>query len=63
MGHIKETQYSQPIQDVKTSYPEYKGGELHAPKDLYWCENCKEINLWSYWQGSLDAEILLVGQD
>ncbi len=23
----------------------------------------KEINLWSYWQGNLDAKIMLVGQD
>ena len=63
MGHIKETQYHQLILNVKASYPKYKDGKLHGPNDLYWCENCKEINLWSYWQGSLDAEILLVGQD
>ncbi len=30
---------------------------------LQWCDECKEINLWTYWQGSLDARILLVGQD
>lgn len=23
----------------------------------------KHINLWSYWQGSLDAKILVIGQD
>lgn len=30
------------------------------------CENCTEINLWSYWEGGishLNAEIVLVGQD
>lgn len=30
------------------------------------CKNCKEVNLWSYWQGGeshLNAELLLVGQD
>lgn len=30
------------------------------------CSFCNEVNLWSYWQGginSLNADILLVGQD
>lgn len=30
------------------------------------CEQCKEINLWSYWEGGikhLNAKILVVGQD
>lgn len=30
------------------------------------CENCNEVNLWTYWEGGrdrLDAEILVVGQD
>ena len=63
MGTAKEIQYRQLIQDVKASYPEYKDSEPYSPGELYWCEDCKEINLWSYWQGSLDAEILLVGQD
>ena len=63
MENTKEEQYRQLIQDVKASYPEYKEVELHSPKDLFWYKNCKEINLWSYWQCSLDAEILLVGQD
>ena len=32
---------------------------------MYWCDDCKEINLWTYWQGrgNLDAKIMLVGQD
>lgn len=32
---------------------------------MYWCEDCEEINLWTYWQGrgNLDAKIMLVGQD
>ena len=32
---------------------------------MYWCADCKEINLWTYWQGrgNLDAKIMLVGQD
>lgn len=33
---------------------------------LLHCDDCNEINLWSYWQGGenhLDAKIMLVGQD
>ena len=32
---------------------------------LKWCPECKEINLWTYWQGkeNLQAEILLLGQN
>ncbi|MBQ6893064.1 MAG: hypothetical protein IJN48_02560 [Clostridia bacterium] len=30
---------------------------------MIWCHECEEINLWAYWQGSLNAKILLVGQD
>ena len=31
---------------------------------LEWCDDCRNhINLWSYWQGSLDARIMVVGQD
>lgn len=30
---------------------------------MRWCEDCREINLWTYWQGRLDAKIMLVGQD
>lgn len=63
MEKAKEVQYRQLIQDVKASYPVYKASRPHESKELYWCEECKEINLWSYWQASLDAEVLLVGQD
>lgn len=45
------------------SYPRYSDREVKSSKNLYWCDACKRINLWSYWQGSLNAEILLVGQD
>jgi uracil-DNA glycosylase len=33
--------------------------------ELKWCDDCQEINLWTYWQGrnNLDASIMLVGQD
>lgn len=59
----KEDQYRQLVTDVKASYPLYDDVCEHSEKELYWCKDCKEINLWSYWQGSLDADILLVGQD
>lgn len=61
----KQRRYDQLIEKVKASYPsldpEDKGKELR----LYWCEDCEEINLWTYWQGrgNLDAQIMLVGQD
>lgn len=30
-----------------------------------WCHDCKEINLWTYWQGKdcKDVKIMVVGQD
>lgn len=54
----KEARYSALIEKVKRSYQS-------NPNDLTWCDDCKEINLWTYWQGrgNLDAKILLVGQD
>ena len=63
MVNEKESRYQQLISDVKASYPVYHDGEEYSAKEIYWCEDCREINLWSYWQGSLDADILLVGQD
>ena len=39
----------------------------HHDESVYltWYDNCEEINLWTYWQGrgSLEAKIMLVGQD
>ena len=30
-----------------------------------WCPDCREINLWTYWQGkdAKDVKIVVVGQD
>ena len=52
----KRTAYQKLIEAAKSSYP--KNG-------LVWCDDCEEINLWTYWQGrgNLDAKIMLVGQD
>ena len=54
----KEIQYQELIADVQKAY-------LSESRELRWCEECKEINLWAYWQGRghLDADIMLVGQD
>ncbi len=60
----KETAYRQFIERVRASYPAYQESTEYEKSQLVWCEDCKqEINLWSYWQGSLDAQIMLVGQD
>lgn len=66
MGYaMKETLYSELIAKVKASYDSYSSTEQEDELRLYWCEDCKEINLWTYWQGrnNLNAEIMLVGQD
>ncbi|MDD3137826.1 MAG: hypothetical protein PHX08_02495 [Lachnospiraceae bacterium] len=69
--------YLQLIADVKNYYEsnQVKGGCYVKKTDssqkskedffLKWCPECKEINLWTYWQGkkNLQAEILLLGQD
>ncbi|MBQ8935456.1 MAG: hypothetical protein IJ049_03520 [Oscillospiraceae bacterium] len=61
----KEREYQALISDVRQYYSEQ--GKLHENEPVYltWCDDCKEINLWTYWQGreSLDARIMLVGQD
>lgn len=60
----KQDRYKQLIADVQQSYLTRQEEHSSAPVSLLWCEDCKlEINLWSYWQNSLDARIMLVGQD
>ena len=60
----KQDRYKQLIADVRQSYFSRQGEQYAASVKLLWCEYCKlEINLWSYWQNSLDAKIMLVGQD
>lgn len=60
MGEVaKELRYRQLVDDVRRSY---ERDTTHH--DFTWCAACeRHINLWAYWQGSLDADILLVGQD
>lgn len=61
----KEQQYQALLADVKAFYTAQ--GEVHKNEPVYltWYDDCKEINLWTYWQGrgNLDAKIMLVGQD
>ena len=54
----RNDQYRQLIADVRTAY---QSGQ----RELKWCDECQEVNLWNYWQGHghLDARIMLVGQD
>ena len=61
----KEQAYQELISDVKNYYKAQEAE--HKDKSVYltWYDYCEEINLWTYWQGrgSLDAKIMLVGQD
>ena len=60
----KYTAYQQLIARVQASYPAYHKATEYEKGQLVWCNDCQqEINLWSYWQDSLDAKIMLVGQD
>lgn len=54
----KAKAYQDLVDRVRLSYQSEVNG-------LIWCEDCKEINLWTYWQGrgNLNAKIMLVGQD
>lgn len=55
----KEALYKNLCEDVKKYYT------IGNKDELLWCNDCEEINLWTYWQGvgSLNPKILLVGQD
>lgn len=60
----KSEKYHQLIADVREDYLHRTAEQTVGGPKLLWCEDCKrEINLWTYWQNSLDARIMLVGQD
>ena len=61
----KEIAYQDLIKRVKNSYPLRESADDGTQLRLFWCDDCKEINLWNYWQGRghLNAKIMLVGQD
>jgi len=63
----KSNRYKKLIEWVKDEYT--KRNDKNSEYPLNWYSECKEINLWTYWQGLGYAEntpnidILLVGQD
>lgn len=64
----KEDRYRNLISRAKKLYPPHmEHTQTHSSDKivLEWCEDCEEINLWTYWQGRhhLSPKILLVGQD
>ena len=64
MGQTKDERYALLIEKVRNSYPSIHQNQL-SELGLYWCDDCQEINLWTYWQGRghLNASVMLVGQD
>lgn len=65
MGITKQQQYQNLISKVRDRYQSYCPDEQHDELRLCWCDDCQEINLWTYWQGrnQLNVQIMLVGQD
>lgn len=65
MNESKKERYRDLISQVSKSFDPYDPAVSKEELELFWCDDCREINLWTYWQGrnQLDAEILLVGQD
>ncbi len=57
----KLERYTELVGRVREYFQNSSGTKKSIP--LKWCEACEEINLWAYWQGSLNAKIMLVGQD
>ncbi len=61
----KRTAYKDLVSDVRRC-DKLSDCNRNSKVQLEQCKICKEINLWSYWQGGVDhlnADILLVGQD
>ena len=60
----KREKYHKLIADVREDYSHRHVEQTSGGPKLLWCKECeREINLWTYWQNSLDAKIMLVGQD
>ena len=61
----KEERYRDLVKRARASYPIYDDTQEPSKDELYWCKECNEINLWTYWQGRghLNARLMLVGQD
>ena len=60
----KEVKYKKLVERVKA---DYKNRKYPTNENAIYVKDCehdlKRINLWSYWQGNLDAKILVLGQD
>lgn len=65
MNMEKQERYAVLISKVKESYAPFSQSKRDDQLQLFWCEDCQEINLWTYWQGrkQLNSKIMLVGQD
>lgn len=65
MNENKVKLYQELIKDVKSHYAPYDPNYSRDKVQLFWYDDCQEINLWTYWQGcnNLDAKVMLVGQD
>ena len=59
---VNKAAYEKLVNEDCKKYHLDKGEE----SDLFeWCPDCREINLWTYWQGkdAKDVKIMVVGQD
>ena len=45
----KQREYRNLIERVKASYPARNPSDDGKELRLYWCDDCEEINLWTYW--------------
>ena len=61
----KQRKYQALVSKAKASYLDFSPSYDEKKLFLCWYDDCKEINLWTYWQGkeNLNAKIMLVGQD
>lgn len=63
----KEQAYERLVKAVQEDYRNRPIPEAKGDKEPIYVHKCKHegkrLNLWSYWQGSIEADILVVGQD
>ena len=45
----KQRKYRDLIERAKASYPARNPSDGGKELRLYWCDDCEEINLWTYW--------------
>lgn len=60
--NTKESRYSELVEEVRKCKKCMIGQKIQGTKLVQ--DKCRsQINLWSHWQGSIDAKILVIGQD